>query len=198
MSKTKETKVWPAATMTPATVPQCPDVAYELVKNLVFDQVHKFHRMYGGDKDELAGTAGVAFVRGHAQFVTGHTKSGRPIKEAYATKIRMAVWYTMFDVMRARIAKNDATEAIVDRDFACEVPAIFDREDFEDGMGEDARRVVGLLLDPPSEVERVSEAKGGDPRNLRSTVRQYLVKESWSTDRINAAFNQVRNQLTEV
>ena len=189
----KSAKKYPAATMTPDQVPDDVNEAYGLVEGLLFDQVHKFHARFGGDKSELIGQAGLAFVKGHAEFITGTTNGGRVIKDPYATSIRRWVWFSMFDAMRARIAKNDATEAIGEREFVFEAPERFDVNEW--GLGKDAVYVVKLMVDPPRSVLIPTERKGGTPRNLRSTVREWLGDRGWTPDRINAAFREIKAAL---
>lgn len=188
-----EVKEYPAATMAPNEVPGDVNEAFALVENLLFDQVHKFHRRFGGDKDDLIGQANEAFVKGHAEFITGKTRTGRDIKDPYATSIRRWIWFSMFDIMRARIAKNDATEAIGERDFAHTDAERFDIEEL--CLGTDARKVVKLLIDAPRSVELPAERKGGTPRNYRSTVREWLTDRGWAPLRINAAFREIKNAL---
>lgn len=187
----------PATTMTPATVPPDPGDGYKLVKNLIFDQVHKFRHRFGGEFDELVGEAHVAFVKSHNQFLTGKTVTGLPFQAPYATVIRRCVWYNLFDTMRTRVRRQKAAPMV----------SIEDGQDFHtpdnglnvstwvEELGTDARYAVTLVLEPPAAVEETIQAKGGEPRNYRSTVRTYLAAEGWSTARINAAFEEIRKAL---
>lgn len=180
--------------MGPADVPADVNEAYALVKNLMFDQVHKFYRRYGGDREELIGQAGEAFARGHAEFVSGTTVGGHPIKDSYATSIRRWVWFVLFDKMRARIAKNDLTEAIGERDFE-DPSASFDAVGWAEEISDDARAVVQLIVEPPRGLRLAAERRGGTARNYRSTVREWLADRGWPTARINAAFAQIKDAL---
>lgn len=186
-------KTHPATSMMPGEVPRDPNKAFKLVEGLLFDQVHKFHQRYGGDRSELEGQAGLAFVKGHAEFITGKTNGGQDITDPYATSIRRWIWFSMFDAMRIRIPKNDATEAIGERDFQAPVADKWDINEW--GFGTDAEFVVKLMIDPPRSVALPAERKGGTPRNLRSTVREWLVDRGWHPDRIGAAFNEIKEAL---
>lgn len=188
-------KKYPAATMAPAEVPENVNEAYELVRPLLYHQVSKFKRCYPTtDHDELVGQAEVAFVRGHWEFKSGKTNGGRTIKDPYATSIRRWIWFSMFDAMRARITKADATEAIGERDFiANDPPPRFDVADL--GLEEDGVYVAELLLDPPRSLAIPAEKRGGSPRNYRSTLREWLSDRGWAASRISAAFAQIKNSL---
>jgi len=193
--KEEATMKYPAATMRPADVPADVNTAYGLVKNLVFDQVHRFHRRYGGEFDELVSQANTAFVRGHTEFVSGKTNGGSPIRQPYAAKIRLWVWYSLFDAMRARIAKNDATESIGERDFELMQPEIFDFEEFTACLGDDATEVVRLLADMPRGIIAPAMRKGNTPRNYRSALREYLTDRGWTAQRISEAFAEIKATL---
>ena len=184
---------YPAATMAPDEVPEDINEAFALVEGLLFDQVHKFHLRYGGDRDDLIGEAHEAFMKGHAEFITGKTNGGKAIKDPYATSIRRWIWFEMFDRMRSRIKANDATEAIGDRDFALDTTEDFNVNDW--GLGEDALRVVKLLLEPPRSIRIPAERKGGSPRNYRSTLREWLTDRGWTATRINGAFAEIKHAL---
>jgi len=177
------------------TPPTNADEAYKLVKNLIFHQVHKFRNQYGGEFDELVGEANEAFVRGHQQFCRGTSPTGRVIEADYGTEIRRWVWYTLFDKMRTRVRRQNHTpmEAICDRDFAA--PATTHNTEWAEELSDDARYAVELVLHPPEAIEATAEAKGGEPRNYRSTVRQYLRTQGWAVARVNEAFSEIKGAL---
>lgn len=178
-----------------ARMPDTVEEGYAAVKNLIFDQVHKFRRRYGGDPDDLVGEANVAFVKGHAALAAKATPA-----EAYPMEIRRWVWYSLFDAMRVRLERKRKVQfsSTTDQEdvYAEQPKAVFDREEFVGGLTEDGRVAAELVLSPPEAVERVAMAKGGTPRNYKSTVRTYLRTESgWSTDRVNAAFEEIMGAL---
>ena len=107
-----DTAQYPATTITPATAPTDPGDGYALVKNLIFDQVHKFRGRFGGEFDDLVGEAHVAFMKGHTQVLTGATATGLPITAPYATEIRRWVWYELFDAMRTRVRRQKAAPMV--------------------------------------------------------------------------------------
>lgn len=178
--------------------PKSIEDGYAAVQNLIFHQVHKFVRMYGGEFDELLGEAHELFIKGHTQFTAGVTPTGRVLKDTYATQIRRWVWYGMFDSMRLRLERNriapmyPMTEAV---DAPAPKPSDFNVEDFMFELSEDGEEVARLVLYPPVVITTEAEGKGGTPRNYRSTVRAYLKLMGWDTDRINAAFAEIANVL---
>ena len=188
---------YPAATMTPETTPKDAGEAYSLVKNLIFDQVHKFHQQFGGDFDDLVGEAHEAFLLTHNQYLTGKANSGRVYTNPFATEVRYEVWCILFDKMRTHTRRQAAHPfcCIAEgQDFASHEYE-FKLEQFTEELSEDARFTVELLLNPPEEIEAVAIAKGGEPRNYRSTVRDWLQRHGWGVGRIDTAFNEVKGAL---
>ncbi len=189
---------YPAANLMPGDAPIDAGTGYELVKGLIFDQVYKFRRRYGGDVEELTSEAHLAFMKGHTQFVTGTRPNGKPLDAPYATEIRRWVWFELFDAMRARIQQEQRATVVPYDDslaFPDRLPD-FDIITWTDGMSDDARRAVALVLDPPEPIEEEAQAKGGSPRNYRSTVRAYLRgAEEWTVRRVNDAFAEIRRAL---
>lgn len=172
------------------------EAGYAEVHDLIFDQVYKFRRRFGGDFDDLLGEAHVAFMKGHNQYMGGTTPTGQPIAHSYATEIRRWVWYELFDAMRTRVARNARTPIVSLGEHDPAGPAAaWDAADWAAELGQDARYAVGLVLDPPEEVAATAAAKGGAPRNYRSTVRAYLRAEGWPPARINDAFEEIRLAL---
>lgn len=188
----------PTATPTAPTNPKAPATAeegYALVQQLIYHQVNKFQRRYGGDREELEGEAHIAFMKGHNYYTKGTRLDGTPLKHDYATEIRRWVWFELFDKMRVRLRRQQSAPMVHlgDVEPACRVDSGPSRLVFE--LGDDARMVAELVLNPPAEVDRVYQAKGGTPRNFRSTVRTYLKVCGWDTARINDAFEEIMEAL---
>jgi len=180
------------------TRPANADEGYRMVHDLIFDQIHKFRRRYGGDFDELTGQALVAFMRGHHQFMRGTTPTGHAIKHDYPTEIRRWVWYTMFDDMRTRLSRAAKVRVdVVGDDLNPPAPQYrFRVDEFTEALSDDARYAVGLVLDTPEDIAEVAMAKGGAPRNFRSTVRAHLATDlGWAPGRISAAFAEITEAL---
>ena len=189
---------YPAASMTPDETPKDAGKGYCLVKNLIFDQVHKFRRRYGGDVEELTGEANLAFVKGHKQFITGYQAKGKAFTDPYATVIRRWVWYEMFDNMRTRLRRNSITkmEGFIEGQEFPSRAIEWDVVEWTDELSDDARMIAELILDPPENIEDTATKMGGEPRNYRSTVRAYLQGDlGWKPERISDAFSEIRRAL---
>jgi len=172
------------------------DERYEEVRALIYSQVNKFARQYGGDVDDLEGEAHGPFMQGDPRYATGKTATGKPIEQPYHVVIKNHVWYGLFDAMRTRVRRHNMAAmqqagetdvTLADREFNTNIMAI--------DSSDDARLVLGLVLDPPAELHREAQAKGGEPRNVRSTVRAYLTRQGWTPERINATFEEIRKEL---
>jgi len=193
---------FPATMILPGTQ-LAPEAGYELVKNLIFHQVHKFRKRYGGDVEELICEANLSFMKGHLQFVSGKRKRGGEYITPYSTEIRYWVWFGMFGKMRQRLKRQQKAPMVPweDRDFVDTSVNDFDLdeyiEDFDKPLSRDGRLIIELILDEPDDtVSQIAEGKGGQPRNYRSTVRQVLRKKYyWNTLRINEAFAELKEVM---
>lgn len=182
---------------TPATV----EAAYTAVSDLIFHQVYKFKRTYGGDIEDLMGEAHVAFMRGHRAC-----EKGENTDPVYSTEIRRWVWYLLFDALRVRLerkrkVKFSTTEG-KEEVFAEPEVSTFDRDGFMATLSEDARYAAGLVLNTPPALDKVARGKGGSARNYKSTVREYLKapqlcppRLGWKQERVIAAFNEITEVL---
>lgn len=164
------------------------EIGYTAVRRLVHHQAHKFQRRFGGDLDDVIGDAHVLFLRGHA---VAHK---RPTY-AYATHIRLWVWYGLFDAMRkAAQRKAKASFTPLERDgqvMRMIAPREFSMGAFECDHTADAAYAARLALYPPADLAEAFKAKGGEPRNMRSCIRAYLREHGWSPERIGAAFGEL-------
>jgi DNA-directed RNA polymerase specialized sigma24 family protein len=66
-----------------------------------------------------------------------------------------------------------------------------------DELGDDARTVVKLVVETPAELAAVVQGKGDQPRNYRSSVRNYLAELGWTAVRVAESFNEIRHALSE-
>ncbi len=182
---------------TAATTTTTIDERYEEVRALIYSQVNKFARQYGGDVDDLAGEAHVHFMQGDQTYTTGKTATGLDIDQPYHVVIKNHVWYGLFDAMRTRVRRHNmaAMQQAGETDVTLADRHEFNADIMAIDSSDDARLVLGLVLDPPAELHREAQAKGGEPRNVRSTVRAYLTRQGWTPERINTTFEEIRKEL---
>ena len=168
--------------------------AYESVKELIDKTVRGFVRKYGGDYEDLRADANTAWLNGHTAWVEGRANADK-----YSVEIRRWVWFELFDNYRNKNhlrSKNRVATiggAIVE---SVAEPDTFDMNVFFDELPEEASLVVSLVFDTPEELARVIFGKGGEPRNFRSSIRDYLKGLGWTAMKINECFNEIRQALT--
>lgn len=170
---------------------------YESVKALIYKQVYKFAAQYGGDVDDLAGEAHIHFMEGDMRFTDGQTATGLDIEQPYHIVIKNHVWYGLFDTMRTRVRRQGiaAMQHAGEHDIDLADRAGLDVEVLRIDSGDDVKTVLDLVFDPPAAVAKESQAKGGTPRNIRSTIRTYLTKRGWTPERINSSFDAIQKEL---
>jgi RNA polymerase sigma factor (sigma-70 family) len=181
---------------------------YLEVENLIRREVWRICKKWGGDFDELMSEANIAFLDAYDSFDGS---------SSFATWTRQIVWYKCVDLIRgrlteqARYASNPGDETVgripcrVNGDathdrMLIEIPdrphSTWKVQEMLEELTEDARIVVKLVVETPAELEAIARAKGGQPRNLRSSIRSYLAEAGWTAARIAESFNEVRQVLS--
>jgi len=161
---------------------------YLEVEDLIRKEVWRICKKWGGDFDELMAEGQAVFM---AAFDSYSADSGIQFTTWLVNQIR----WTLTDQVRSRIGRNKRFEQVDDQQIAGGYrdwkPA-----DLLDDLHEDARLVAKLVIDTPEEIARIYFAKGGQPRNLRSTIRDYLVDLGWTTVRIAESFREIGRALS--
>ena len=160
---------------------------YLEVEDLIRKEVWRICKKWGGDFDELMAEGQAVFM---AAFDSYTPASGTQFTTWLVNQLR----WNLTDQVRTRIGRNKRFEPVDDqqitgcyRDWK---PA-----DLLDDLHEDARLVAKLVIDTPAEIAWIYERKGGQPRNLRSTIRDYLADLGWTTVRIAESFREVARAL---
>jgi hypothetical protein len=111
--------------------------------------------------------------------------------------IRRAVWYGLLDEYRVE-ARRRSVLAYMGDDLPeeAECGPVGEPGAWADTLGPDAEMVLCLVLSPPEPVARAARARGGNPYNMRSSLRDYLMgTEGWGARRVAAAFEEVGGAL---
>lgn len=197
--------------MTAATRPI--DDTYEDVKKLISHIVTAFHRSYGGDWEEMFAESNIVFMnvykafdpaRGSFTSVLGTSIENR-LKDLMFHNARRKTWSLDADGSGGKFGSNGV--AMLGRKdnhrmtLAADIPdrpdCTFHLEQFAENLSKDAVTVLKLILDSPAELAAMAEAKGGTPRNWRSTVRDYLAGLHWHASRIAESFSEIQEVLQE-
>lgn len=168
--------------------PETLEAGYAAVRRLIHHQAHRFCKQYGGDLEDVIGDAHLLFMRGHAN----HTRAEAG-NYTYATRIRLCVWYGLFDAMRKQVQRRSKVSFTPINDEALRVvaPREFSMCVFESGVSGDAAFAARLAIHPTPELKRMFAARGGEPRNMRSCIREHLLARGWPQERIRAAFEEL-------
>lgn len=161
---------------------------YDECKTLIYSTVWKVVRTYGGDFDELMSEANAAFLDAYRTFDGS---------SAFTSWLRQRVWYSCVSFVRDRLDERSRYEPAEDVQIADRNRSSWSIQQMAEDLGEDALLVVKLVVETPTDLERVYQAKGAQPRNLRSSIRQYLAEAGWTAARIAESFNEVRRALSE-
>jgi hypothetical protein len=192
-----------ASTMTHTETPADAGEAHSLVEDLIYSQVHKFHRCYGGDFEQLKSDADYRFLLGHKKFKTGKRPSGAEYTDFFATEVCRWVWYGLLDDMRICIERDKktkfySTDALQDGDdksYDPEGQREFNLEEFLADLSIPAQLAARLLFEDSPEVDGPAMAKGGSATKWRSAIRNEMIAQGYTRARINEAFLEIEEAL---
>lgn len=159
----------------------------------IIDQVvGRFVRNWGGDFEELRAEANTIFVAAWRNW-GGEEKHGTP----WPTFLKFWVYMVLMDQMRANLRRKKAMNPVGgDAPEWLSVVHDFEPGYFTDHLSEDAKALIGIVLDMPTEVVRVAENKGGEWRNYRSSIRAYVKRSGWAASRVAKAFGELCEALS--
>lgn len=163
-----------------------PGAEWGKLEPVVRGTVGAFVRRYGGRFDDLLADASVYYMRAFESY------TGDVNLEAH---LRRWVWYGLFDEYRTRVRRS-----VAHREVGGEVlDTLVDTMhclDWTEGLSEDAATAVRLVLDAPADLLAMAKGKGDQPRNWRSSLRDYLGRLGWTAARITESFEEIRDALT--
>ena len=185
-------------TIDPRQVPMID--TYDDVYYLIVNTISKFKNTYGGDFDDYLGESSIVFMNVYREF--------NPKLGAFSTLLVRSLWNRFIDLIRregdyknhfrtvldsySTVSEDTHTLASSLEDHRTDEHGfVFNMKEFAEEMTEDARTVLSLVLESPTEIAQVAEAKGGEPRNWRSTIRNYLYSMNWTADRISETFEEI-------
>ena len=161
---------------------------YKDVEKLIYSTVWQVVRRYGGHFDDLLSEANQVFLEAYESFDGS---------SSFTNWLRFNVWWRLVDVQRSTHRERSRYVPVEDVDIAERTRSDWRMQDMIEELTEDAALVVKLVVETPAELEQVYRAKGGEARNLRSSIRQYLIEMGWTAARIAESFVEVRRALGE-
>jgi hypothetical protein len=174
---------------------------YEGVEKLIYHTVNRWIRRHGGDFDELRSVANEAFMRAYHGFKIGNAR--------WSTYLVSVVWNALIDEAHDQTKRRqrfvncsdicyDSSEADVSMDHVA--TARSSRFDFRD-VTEDAKFVIGLVLDAPVELYYLvppSRHRNTDRLDVRwwNAIKEHLEDNlGWAPERIAQTAKEISAAL---
>jgi len=185
---------------------------YEEVEMLVYSIVHKFKKKYGGDFEELLSEANYLFLLVYDSYCES-------IGE-FTTWLHFRIWKGLLDHLGKdiKLRKNiiygdlDSTgdygkdSQDINNDFN-QIPQNKIQETCQQNhfmlnlksyLSMESKDVIRLVLDMPNDLLIMSMKKGNSPRNVKSSLRQYLKERGWKKTEINDCFSEIKEALLKI
>lgn len=168
---------------------------YRDVEKLIYKEVGSFQKRFGGDFDELLSEANLAFMRAYKAYDL--------TRGEFTTLLVTSIRHGMMNVLRSRMKANSRKTVSLDavgcndtalaEQLADEMePPKFDLESFAKGLTKDAKTVIEILLDTPTDLESAFFWAGGEERHWKSSIRQYLQSLGWTAVRVKESFLELK------
>ena len=162
--------------------------SYEDFQETIRVTVLAFAKRFGGRVDGYMADCNLIFVEAHRDFPRwSHTRT------TYEGNLRKWIWNELLDARRVQLSRN---KKLAYSSASCELAMDGDTMHLDDAtLSIDARLALRLVIDAPADLRRTVAAKGDQPRNWRSTIRQHLIDMGWTTARVNESFDEIREAL---
>ena len=172
------------------TTPMAAAITYQDVKPMIFKMASTFHRMSGGNFEELVSICNESFVEAY--------ESHQSEKASFVTWFHIQMWYAMNNWWRKemRYYKN---YLCIDTQSNLESLPIKSRQsprqlDFTE-MSPDGQELISYALIPPPEVIKHFQANQSQYSSFRKAIKDCLRQTGWTTRRVREAISEVRRML---
>jgi len=162
---------------------------YYDVEKLIYDICWKFKGIYGGDFEELAAEANLAYIKAFNKFDGSKGK--------FSTWLHFTIWKRLlnFRVNFTHPVRYGRTIEYVEMIHPASMVHENTEHRFVDLLDEvkaDAQEIINLFLDIPEVVQVRAIEKGGRAQNLRTSMKEYARHTlGWTHARIRETFQEL-------
>lgn len=165
------------------------------VEKLILQRCHAFHRMYGGDFEEIVAVANLKYVEAYKAW-----KPGKGTK--FSTFVAMCV-NRRLQVLAKTYRKHKRLGGVSIDYQGSEIELESTRERTEvdqlkDSLSDLGRFVVNLIIEQPDEMREMIDSKGGKPNSVTKVVKDYLYSLGWSKDKVLGVWSEITRHMQAV
>lgn len=159
------------------------------VELLIKHTANKFVARYGGEVDE-------AIAHGNLMFVEAYDSWDRS-RGKFTQWLYFLMWRTLLEQVRRQTMRNARHKRVkFDEDGLCTESRAHWLGDLLDGLSEDARTIVSMVLDTPMDLKIALAQRSVDSKqNTKGAFREVLQDMGWSKDQVYKAFDEIREAL---
>lgn len=197
-------------------------LTYEDIRLLLCDLSHQYIRCYGGEFEEI-------FSQCHLHFMNAY-QTYEPDKGGFSARVTYVVWNRLIDTLRRKYTANKhipthlftdeevfSGKSVLDDDDHqdCDTPvrrtkanthrykpkSPFSLSLFTTDLSDDAKKVVELVFDSPTEVVLMTHASSDKNtptlERVKRSLGRYLISLGWDWKRIASSFKEIQTALNE-
>jgi DNA-directed RNA polymerase specialized sigma24 family protein len=162
--------------------------SYKYLHQMLERMAARYVYLYGYDFEEVMQEACVGFLLAHVDY---NWKKQASFRSWVYTKVSKRLLDYHRKQTKARQLKGKEQEVY-------DPWNPFWLFEFLDGLGEDAKTVVQIVLESPQELRYAIKSKGKynpKPRDIRSAINDVLADIGWTAQRVRDTFTEIRRNL---
>ncbi len=157
------------------------EVTYRETENTIYQLCWKAQKRWGGEFDDYLSSANVAWVNAYQKF-----DFSRGVK--FNTYVYRAIWNALLDEYSSQVKWVKNNKSMPEEVEFAEKHSRF--TSLMSDMSEDARIIIQLVLEAPSDLRDLLSAK--QPQQSRQNLWAYLRGLGWSMARTVDAFSELK------
>jgi len=155
---------------------------YHEMQSLIAGIVWDYHHRYNWEWDELMAEANLLFMIA---------------LKKYDKRAKLSTWLTTFisKSLINYIVRTIKQAKIPERDFIESIYPSNIMTDLMDGLDNDAKMILDLVFDIPSQIQESILTKGTSSRHFKAGIKRHLTSLGWSRRQIQKSFNKISNAI---
>jgi len=157
------------------------------VEKMVYDYIHKHLSNHEGNFDDCLEACQIKFFYCWESY--------EPEQGLFSSWLRKHLYYALMQIHRDN-KRNSKQELKHVAHLEGVTRSTFDLRRFASELSRDAKQILQIVCDCPSDVSRVIELNGVASSATKVLLKDYLEGYGWSSLRVNSSFSEIQQALS--